>query len=89
MVARLSLVFFMQFASMAYAGIGFKTSEDKVYTLYRNSAILSDARIHFATFDADDSESYNKENCEKTSKLIMTVPSLKVKYWCEKSYFKE
>ncbi len=34
------------------------------YTLYRGSPAIENARIHIATFDANESEPYNMENCQ-------------------------
>jgi len=72
-----------------FADVGFKVSAQKVYTLYRNSVMMENQRIHFATFDADERESFNKDNCQQTSQLIMSIPAVKAKYWCEKGYFKK
>ena len=47
-----------------------------VYTLYRNSGRdmsetgYSAARIHIATFDANETGAYNQENCDVASKLF-------------------
>lgn len=75
--------------SVTFADVGIRVSEGKVYTLYRNSVMMVNQRIHFATFDADDRESFNKDNCLQTSQLIMSLPAVKAKYWCEKGYFKK
>ncbi len=64
-------------------------SEDRVYTLYRNSVIGKDKRYHVATFDADEKEDYNRGNCEIAQELFQKQPGVTVKYWCEKSYFRE
>lgn len=75
--------------SVTFADVGIRASEGKVYTLYRNSVMMVNQRIHFATFDADERESFNKDNCQQTSQLIMSLPAVKAKYWCEKGYFKK
>ena len=75
-------------AGGAYADIGIKTPEEKVYTLDRDSILLEGERIHFATFDANDTEQYNKDNCLSTADLIMKLPNLQEKYWCENGYYK-
>ena len=77
------------FATTAHAGIGFRVSEGNVYTLYRGSVPNEHARIHVATFDADEKEEYNKGNCEIAQELLQKQPGVKVKYWCEKGYFKK
>lgn len=73
----------------AFAGFGLKVSEDLVYTLYRNSVTDENMRIHVATFDADEYEDYNKGNCGSAQELFQHQPGVKVKYWCEKGYFKK
>lgn len=73
------------------AGIGFRTSEDDVFTLYRSSALNGGAtwRIHVATFDTSDGETYNLGNCETAKSLFQNQPRVTVRYWCEKGYFRE
>ena len=71
-----------------YAGLGVRTPEGRVYTLYRSSAMNENARIHVATFDADAEEQYNKENCDTARSLFQSQDGVKVKYWCEKGFFK-
>lgn len=64
---------------------------DDAYTLYRSSSTLGGgtARIHVATFDADESQRYNMENCETAMELFKTQKGVTVKYWCEKGRFKK
>lgn len=69
---------------------------DGVFTLYRSGVStpevgisMENARIHIATFDADESEGYNRENCEIASKLFQAQPGVKVRYWCEKGGYRE
>jgi len=62
-----------------------------VYTLYRSSpaaGLGESARIHVATFDAADSEDYNRENCRLAQDLFQQQPGVKVRYWCERGRFK-
>ena len=73
----------------AFAEFGTKVSKDRVYTLYRNSVLDENNRIHVATFDADEEEDYNKGNCDIAQGLFQQQPTVKVKYWCEKGYFKK
>jgi hypothetical protein len=49
------------------------------YTLYRNSVVLENARIHVATFDAAAAEQYNSENCRVASDLFQQQPGVKDK----------
>lgn len=73
------------------AGIGFRTSEDDVFTLYRSSAVNGGAtwRLHVATFDASDGKAYNLENCETAKSLFQAQPMVTVRFWCEKGYFRK
>lgn len=73
----------------AFAEFGTKVSKDRVSTLYRNSVLDENSRIHVATFDADEDEDYNKGNCDIAQELFKQQPMVKVKYWCEKGYFKK
>jgi hypothetical protein len=57
-----------------------------VYTLYRN--LTPELRIHVATFDANEREDYNRENCEIAQSLFQNQPGIEVKYWCEKGRFR-
>ena len=49
-------------SALILAGCG---GDSATYTLYRNSVIEANLRIHVATFDAAESEGYNRENCEQ------------------------
>jgi hypothetical protein len=40
------------------------------YTLYRNSPVIPDARLHVATFDSADGGQYNSENCQAARDLF-------------------
>jgi len=66
-----------------------RAPDDRVYTLYRNSVAVENARHHVATFDADEEESYNKENCETAAQLFQSQPGVKTKFWCEKGFYKK
>ena len=68
-----------------------------VYTLYRNSSVDSSMRIHWASFNANDtgagSNDYNRENCEQAVDLLRAnLRTLNggvepVRFWCEKGPF--
>jgi hypothetical protein len=45
------------------------------YTLYRTSAVDASMRLHVATFDAKESESYNRENCLMAANLFAAQPA--------------
>jgi hypothetical protein len=63
-------------------------------TLYRNSAVDGEAvetnlmRIHIATFDTADGDSYNWENCQIAQSLFQAQPGVRVKFWCEKGRYR-
>jgi hypothetical protein len=61
------------------------------YTLYRNSVVMEDARIHVATFDAADAsaEQYNNENCQAARDLFQQQPGVRTEFWCEKGRFRQ
>jgi hypothetical protein len=45
-------------------------------------------RIHVASFDADESEKYNQENCTAVLDLVQRQPGVTARYWCEKGRFR-
>jgi len=45
-------------------------------------------RIHVATFDSDDGDKYNEENCRMAMELFQKQPGVKVRYWCEKGRYR-
>ncbi len=59
------------------------------YTLYRNSVLDDGARYHVASFDARESERYNRDNCEVARQLFQSQPGVRVRYWCEKGRYRE
>lgn len=67
---------------------GCQTRDGGVYTLYRSSVVLDDARMHVATFDAGDGEKYNHENCEHARELFQSQPQIQTRFWCEKGRFR-
>ncbi|MER2518965.1 MAG: hypothetical protein ABTR92_21665 [Candidatus Accumulibacter phosphatis] len=58
------------------------------FTLYRNSVLDENMRIHVATFDAAGGEAYNRGNCEQAQALFQAQPGVKTKFWCEKGRFR-
>lgn len=64
-------------------------SDRDVFTLYRNSVLNENARIHVATFDAHEKEGYNRENCQQAQVLFQAQPGVLTRFWCEKGRFKE
>jgi hypothetical protein len=61
----------------------------ETFTLYRNSVTHENMRIHVASFNASDGESYNRGNCEQAQLLFQAQPGVKTKFWCEKGVFKK
>ena len=71
------------------------------YTLYRNSNLLETLRVHWATFDAKESDrSYNANNCAMAARLLNAnmaasaqatnrEPHRGVGFWCEPGPFRE
>jgi hypothetical protein len=58
------------------------------YTLYRTSPGDASMRIHVATFNADEPESYNRENCQVAARLFAAQPNVTVRYFCEKGPYR-
>ncbi len=75
-------------ASLPASSFG-QVPDDQVYTLYRNSILDPNMRVHFATFDAVDREGYNFENCQQTQALIMAQKDEPKRFWCERGRFKK
>ena len=65
------------------------TSEGEVFSLYRNSVMNENMRLHVATFDSSDGESYNRGNCEQAKALFQAQAGVKTRFWCEKGRFKK
>lgn len=60
-----------------------------VVTLYRNSAIDSEMRVHVATFDTNEGAYYNSENCQIAAQLFQGQPGVVVRYWCEPGPYRQ
>ncbi len=68
------------------------TSE--TYTLYRSASVDAQARIHWATFDVDDSAggqgNYNEVNCTMAADLLnqnlkkLNGGEMPLRFWCER-----
>uniref|UniRef100_UPI004047E368 hypothetical protein n=1 Tax=Polynucleobacter sp. TaxID=2029855 RepID=UPI004047E368 len=69
--------------------IGCSAADSNTYTLYRSSTVGAFMRVHIATFNADEDESYNKENCETAQELFQKQPGVTVKFWCEKGKYRK
>ena len=78
-----------------------KTGADYPATLYRNSFIDPSLRIHWATFDADETDrTYNLSNCAMAARLLNSnsraaataqdnQPDETVGFWCEPGPYAE
>ena len=64
------------------------TLEGTAYTLYRNSPVGTTERIHVATFDTTEAESYNHENCQIAQTLYQQQPGVTNRFWCEKGRYR-
>jgi len=72
-------------ASCTLGGAG----DSQTYTLYRDSLVQGISRIHIATFDSTDGETYNQENCKLAQDLFQRQPGVTTKFWCEKGRFRK
>lgn len=84
MLSAMKTITAISFALLAGCG----PTDGRVFTLYRNSVMNEQLRIHIATFDADENEQYNNDNCNHVADLFRSQPGLGVRYWCEKGRFK-
>lgn len=73
-----------------------KTNGAATVTLYRNSSLDPNARVHFGTFDAADSDStFNMSNCQMAARLLnANIRKLNdyrqpAGFWCEPGEFSE
>lgn len=66
-----------------------ESPENDTYTLYRNSGFDANERIHIATFNTNDGEAYNSENCKLAATLFESQPNVVTKFWCEKGHFRK
>jgi hypothetical protein len=73
--------------TIALLACGCDDDESRTYTLYRNSP-TGPLRVHFATFDADEKESYNRGNCELAADLLNRQANPGIKWWCEKGRYR-
>lgn len=57
------------------------------FTLYRDSLLDRSARLHIASFDTAEGESYNRENCNLVAVLMQEQPGVRTRFWCEKGQY--
>lgn len=69
-------------------------ADENAYTLYRNSDMGFETRVHVATFNVDDTADFNRSNCEMASRLFNAnlnasenaqsdAPRRSWGFWCE------
>lgn len=73
-------------AVLALSLAGCALGDGQTYTLYRTG--LDGSRVHVATFDANESDAYNNENCLTAMELFQSQPGVSVRYWCERGRYK-
>ena len=75
--------------ALAIMPAGWLSGDGDVYTLYRNSVLDTNMRLHVASFDTADGEAYNHENCQLAADLFQQQPGVKTRFWCEKGRFRK
>lgn len=77
------------FVCLAALGVLAGCNRSPTYTLYRDSLITSDARIHWATFDAIGmSEYYNRDHCHQVRDYLRADQEVnRLNFWCEKGSY--
>ena len=63
------------------------SANETAATFYWNSVLNENARYHIATFDTNEGEAYNWENCQLAAKLFQAQPGVTTRFWCEKGKF--
>lgn len=88
-------------ATLVFVTAGCQSQSATTYTLYRTSMFSTGARVHWATFDADESDrSYNRNNCEMAARLLNAnyrasahasgkEPDPTMGFWCEAGRYSE
>lgn len=88
-------------AAVVFGVAGCQSESAVTYTLYRTSIFAPGTRIHWATFDADESDrSYNRNNCEMAARLLNAnyrasahasgkEPDPAMGFWCEAGRYSE
>jgi hypothetical protein len=63
--------------------------QPEAYTLLRNETVGDTSRIVVATFDANETEEFNRGNCEHARELFQIEPANRSRFWCEKGKVRE
>lgn len=92
---------FILLATVGVAGCSSPEHQSPTYTLYRNSDVDTSLRVHWATFDASESDpNYNGNNCNMAARLLNAnlrasaeaeglQPYFGVGFWCELGGYSE
>ena len=76
-------------AALTVAGTILLSARNSAVTLYSDSPLIENERVHVATFDAYNDLEYNLGNCEISADLRMESATSNIKYWCEEGYFRK
>lgn len=79
------IVLLSALATGCNSGVG----NDTVWTLYRDSIAGESNRVHVASFDAAENDTYNRSNCEQAQTLFQNRKEVRTRFWCEKGRFKK
>jgi hypothetical protein len=74
-------------ALLALALVAACDADAATYTLYRSESVGDSARIHVATFDAEETSEYNRDGCETVRELFQVQPTNRARFWCEKGEY--
>ena len=67
-IVRLLTAFTM--GCFAFSLSGCEAERSDSFTLYRNSALDHSLRVHWASFNANDKDNYNMNNCLMAARLL-------------------
>ena len=88
-MTKLSAAVLSVLALVVATGCSDRASVRDTYTLYRSSLVEGVSRLHVATFDAKDGDSYNSGNCDLAASLFQQQDGVTVRFWCEKGGYKK
>jgi hypothetical protein len=80
--------------TLAFAGASSADEQGSIYSLYRNSWVSREKRIHVATFDAFQIDSrasaaQNADNCNRVARLFNELPGNVSRFWCELGRYRD
>lgn len=79
----------MRAALLVLLLLGCQRPDADTYVLYRDSPNIPEMRIHVATFDSDNGDTYNRETCGLTRDRFQEHATRRVKFWCEKGRYRK